>query len=683
VTGTDDTRVEWKVASGGGTVDSEGLFTAPLQEGLSTVRAASVKDAGAFAEARVTVRAAPASLLSLTLLPATRKLQVQSAARFEVQISHGTGSEQLEWRVEEGAQGGQVTSNEETAATYVAPSTPGTFHLVVSVQGRPEVSARATLTVTAEAPRATLRGNIRYTGQKTGRIYVLHAWGSGSEDSLITNVSTRVDGPGGYSLAPLEGSVRRSYVIAFMDTQGTGWLNLATDPMARVPLVVTGEDQELELTLTDPPQPPSLAELSGFPQAVGMADGLLVAFGSSRSSQGLRGELADSYRIYWSQTPGPGPDNFEGSLTVSSRHAVPGHGHLVIVPGLTAGRYYVGVAPLQGQVVGRVSTAGSSVEVGSAPGAGATLSGQVHLEAPAPGGVLYVAASQGSSVRFTRVPSPGSTVSWSIPGLADGSYQVWALLDANGDGFPEQSAPRLEARPRVTVSGTAPVSAPDLSFVPAPATVQATSLQQRTHLEPGWAQLGGIFYDFSFHAGGKRLAAVRLTGGQGLLTPYDVPGDFSAPVTSSPLGNTPLPPFALRFGATPATVIPSGTRFNAEVRYADGSTGTLAMDAPAVLPMVPLTAPVGKARTSSSPTFVWSVPSGLPASVTQRLRVYEGDPFGAPRWERVMPLSQTQVVYNDDGQARALSSGTTYYWEVVLSDGQGNIGRASELFQVQ
>ncbi|MFL5349309.1 MAG: hypothetical protein ACJ8AT_31295 [Hyalangium sp.] len=680
VTGTSDTRLQWKVTAGGGSVDDSGLYTAPAEEGSAQVRATSVVNPQSFAHVQVTVKKAPPSL---TLLPAARKLGVRQDARFKAQIVNGTGSEQLVWRVEEGSQGGSVTDLGNGAASYLAPATPGTFHVGVSVQSQPELSARATVTVTQEAPLPTLRGTVSYTGQGRGRVYLSFVWGYGSGDSLTPEVSTSLEAPGAYSLHPLQDSSLPSFVLAYMDTAGTGRLNLAMDPMALVPIYLTGEDQVLDLTLADPSQPPPLADLNFTPQAVGSGDSLFIAFGTSYDVGRTYGELADSYKIYWSHQPDPGPTHSVGSRTVTSGPWVPNHGHLVVVPGLPAGQYYVGVAPVRGGVEGGVRALVSAVEVGGAPGAGATLSGKVQLEAPSASGSVYVVAARGSTLLFTRVPMSASTISWSIPGLPEGDYTVWALLDANGDNVLERAAPSIALRPHVTVSGTAAVSAPDLSFVGIPATARLTSLQQNGWSTGGSIQFGGIFYDFSVLAGSKPLVAARLTAGQPLPVPYDVPYVFYPPLIGALAGQEGSPLGLESYVSDPSSAWPVGARLTAEVRYADGSTEPLFVEVPPALPLATLASPIDGAPTSATPTFTWSLPTGLSASLTQRLMVREDNAFGPVVWTRVMPLSQTQVTYNDDGKASALSSGTTYVWQVELSDGQGNFGRASQAFQVQ
>lgn len=495
VTGSSDTGLQWKVTSGGGTVDDSGLYTAPAEEGSAQVRATSTVSPESFAHVQVTIKQGP-PVLSLALLPASRKLGVQETARFEVEISQGTGDEQLEWRVEEGIQGGTVADAGNGAARYQAPATPGTYHLVASVKGRPEVSARATLTVTPQSPQPTLRGTVTYTGSRKGRVYVVFAWGYGTGETLQPKASTSLEAPGAYSLHPIQGNSLPSYVLAFIDTLGTGRLSVVSDPMALVPIHLTGEDQVLDLTLAVPSQPPAVKEISP-PQVVGMNDGLLITFGSSYDAVGTSGELADSYDIYWSHEPNPGPGNFVGKRTVTPAQALIEYGHAIAVSGLPAGQYYVGVVPVQGgveplpRVEGGVSATFSPVEVGRAPGAGATLSGQVRLEAPSASGQVFVVATRGATTLVTRVPMSASTVSWSIPGLADGEYTVWALLDANGDNILERATPRVATRAHVTVSGTDPVTAPEFSFVGIPATVRATAMHQNGWIMPGAVQFAG------------------------------------------------------------------------------------------------------------------------------------------------------------------------------------------------
>jgi hypothetical protein len=679
VEGTSDTRLRWEVTEGGGQVDDSGLYTAPSTAGVFDVTATSMVDPSARGRAQVTVTRPPASV---SLLPAQRRMQVGQGALFEAVISNGTGEELVDWRVEEGTAGGRIQTGSGRSASYFAPLPPGTYHVVATVQGQPQLTARATVTVVTQAPHPTLRGTVSYSGTKTGRVYILLVWGYGSGDTLTAQSGTSIDRPGSYTLTPIRGSNLPTYVVAFIDTQNQGRLNLATDPFVSVPLAVTGEDQVLDLTLVDPPAsaPPSESFRSTF--AVGLSDGLLITTEPARNPKLLGAEEADAYTFYWSQLPDPGPSNNLGSRTVAARHGLPEHSLLVAVQGLAPGRYYVSTTAHRGSTQGPASSS-SEVVVGSAPGSGATLSGQISLETPAPSGHVYILASApGVTTQVTRVAATTSPVSWSLPGLPEASYTVWALLDANGDGIIERSTPYANARTPVEVRGTGTVSAPTISFGPEPFRPSLSFIHQNTLLFPGGAQSGGVFYFFSFIPGATRPVAVRLQDGQGLPLPFDLPINAGAPF-SSLFGQSPRSAFQFSWTvADLASALPSGSQISYEVRFDDGRSEVRSLQVPTVLPLATLTSPGPGALTTATPTFSWTLPPGLPASVTQRITVGDNSIFSF--WRRELPLTQTEVVFNDDGKAgKALEPGEDYVWSVVLVDDKGNSHRMSGTFEVQ
>jgi len=678
VTGTTDTRVRWEVTAGGGQVDDTGLYTAPYTRGVYQVIAISLKDEQIQGRARVTVAGAA---LTLSVLPAQRRMKLGETASFEAVISNGTGNEQLQWSVEEGAAGGRVSPANGNTAVYAAPSTPGTYHVVASIQGRPQPVARATVIVEPQPPTPTLRGTVHYNGQKVGRVYVLLTWGYGTGNSLSAQAGTSLERPGSYTLTPLTGSSVPAYIVAFIDTQNQGRPNLATDPITRVPLAITGEDQTVDLFLEDPPANAEAPNEAITSFKVGLADGMLVALGASTDTDLLGAERADAYSLYWSQQLNPGPDSNLGSRVLPARQRLRDYGLLVAVHGLAPGRYYTGAAARIGSQEGSVGSS-SSVEVGAQPGTGATLSGQLTLETTSPSGSAYILTS-GTNVspRAVRVSTATSPVSWSLAGLPEGQYTVWALLDADGDGIIERATPSPEARPQVNVSGTGTVSAPGLSFGPEPLRTKLTFLHQNTLFYSGGAQNGGIFYSFSSFAGTKQPVAVRLQQGQGLPIPFDVP--ITTRTFFGSVSGLSVPTFQFSWYAPDlGSALPGGTQLSYEVRYADGSSEVLSLTVPTVLPLATLTSPAPNATTAATPTFSWTLPNGLPASVTQRIIV--GPNALSSAWRRVLPLSQTQVTFNDDGKSLVtLQPGEEYVWSVELLDDQGNRSRMSRAFTVQ
>ncbi|MFL5344542.1 MAG: hypothetical protein ACJ8AT_07100 [Hyalangium sp.] len=101
VKGTSDTRLSWEVTSGEGTVDGEGLYTAPPQEGKAQVRATSVVDSLAFS-LRINVGKwlydMPVSQSSATYLNGqTSDLGKYRTYTWMLELSDGKGNSSRAW----------------------------------------------------------------------------------------------------------------------------------------------------------------------------------------------------------------------------------------------------------------------------------------------------------------------------------------------------------------------------------------------------------------------------------------------------------------------------------------------------------------------------------------------------------------------------------------------------------
>lgn len=672
VAGTSDTRLHWEVASGDGSVDDDGLYTAPAQEGKAQVRATSVADPLAFAHVLVTVKK-PVLPLSLEVLPSSRKIGVQGTTRFSTQLANGTGDEKFEWILDEGPQAGHFNVVDaalpQPTRIYTAPTTPGTYHLSVRVIGRPEVAAHATLTVVPETPTPTLRGTIHYSGQKTGKVYVLYAQGDENGNSLVPQVSTCIEGLGEYSLTPILGSRNPTFLMAFLDAAGSGWLNLALDPVAIVPFSPTGEDQAVDLTLADLPQNSGLSPMADFALA-GMEDGFLLFSGSLVTTmRGLRAEVADSYDIAWTPTSGQGT---AGQRTLPAGKVLPGFGHALAVTGLAPGTYSVSLTPRRGDSASASNARSQPVTVGGRPATGATVSGKVLLSAPTDSGSVYIGITNGI---FTRVPATSASVTWSISGLPPGGYRVVALLDEDGDGYPEKTTPSVDAPLSVTVGSGGTVSAPDISFQdPQPFLVQGTTVQQRPYFEEGMAMHGGLFESLVFQAGGKWPVAIRVTG-PGAPFPFDLASSFNVVEKVTAVFTRPQP-FRLSLDQDNQWAgIPEGTPLTAEILNSDGSRDSVPFTAPIVMPIPELKSPVGNEYTDSKPILTWALPGGLPS--TGKLRI------SLDSWNYEMPVSQSSVTYGTGNvKLDGLGKYRTYTWMLELSDGKGNFSRAWDRFYV-
>ncbi len=149
VIGMPDTSVDWSVAEGdaGGSVDGHGTYSAPAAAGTYHVVAASHAVPSLTASAEVTVR--PPKAVRVAIEPTSADVAAGGSVQFAATVS-GTTDARVTWSVREGATGGTV----DAKGAYVAPSTAGTYHVVVASVADPTASAAATVTV--HAPTATV-----------------------------------------------------------------------------------------------------------------------------------------------------------------------------------------------------------------------------------------------------------------------------------------------------------------------------------------------------------------------------------------------------------------------------------------------------------------------------------------------------------------------------------------------
>ena len=142
VTGAANTAVTWSVTeTGGGTIDTSGLYTAPATEGTYHVVATSVANPSKKATATVTVNAP--QVVAVTLSPTDATLVVNGTQQFTATVT-GTTNTAVTWSVTETG-GGAV----DASGLYTASDTSGTYHVVATSVADPSKSATATVTVTA------------------------------------------------------------------------------------------------------------------------------------------------------------------------------------------------------------------------------------------------------------------------------------------------------------------------------------------------------------------------------------------------------------------------------------------------------------------------------------------------------------------------------------------------------
>jgi streptogramin lyase len=118
------------------TIDGAGVATA-VSLGSSLI---TVTDTESGKGGSVTLTVAPGPV---AISPATISMYVNGQIGFVATVT-GLGNPDVTWSVQEGAAGGSVDS----AGYYIAPSTPGTYHVVATSQADPTKSATATVNVT-------------------------------------------------------------------------------------------------------------------------------------------------------------------------------------------------------------------------------------------------------------------------------------------------------------------------------------------------------------------------------------------------------------------------------------------------------------------------------------------------------------------------------------------------------
>jgi hypothetical protein len=141
VTGATDTSVTWSVDEvAGGSVDTNGLYTAPSGTGTFHVRATSNADDTKFAEATVTVTLA--SSIVVFVAPSEVSVATSNQQQFTATVT-GAADTSVTWSVDEGSTGGSV----DTTGLYAAPGTQGTFHVRATSNADNTKFAEATVTV--------------------------------------------------------------------------------------------------------------------------------------------------------------------------------------------------------------------------------------------------------------------------------------------------------------------------------------------------------------------------------------------------------------------------------------------------------------------------------------------------------------------------------------------------------
>lgn len=550
------------------------------------------------------------------------------------------------------AQGNVVSGSTATSGIYLVKDiTPG--HVVDVTASAPGFSSFQTRTfdiladtvsegrISGTSTIPILYGNVSYAGSKTGRIYL-------SIDTNNGTLGTSIPGPGPFAI---RGVPNGTWTLnAYRDAAGIG-VQTASAPSGSVSVNMIGTTLSgLNITLTDP-----VAATPAAPTYVGASPGdssVIIGWEPPRDANGK--DAADSFDVYWDTSA------LVSTASINKKTIPAGQDSPAIIDGLTNGQslYFI-VVSKRGTSASAATAPFGPVVIGPVTG-GHSVSGTVSVTGgTAPAGPLYVAIapldSKGAGgIYYARIASPVFPQNYTVTGVPNGYYEVYAIIDANADGtfgVGDISASE-DSVPKIAVND-ADISGLTSTIVRRNATIDLFT-------NHGQNQDGtNVWYntDVMVRSELKRPVQVILTGvpaGINLTLPMDVglrseSNEFQIWTNSS---------------TRPTTT----DYYTFDITYSDGTRET---GLKGYITGVNDAFPTSVAVSSSTvPTFSWVAPSPLPASYS----IWVGNSTNYNKmWENwQIPSSRTSVVYNSDGSGAALAINTTYNANVSSRDSKGN-----------
>ena len=478
--------------------------------------------------------------------------------------------------------------------------------------------------LTPSACRAS--GNVAYTGNKTGRIYVKLNY---------STLGTSVAGPGPFSI---RGVAPGTYSLhAYLDAIGDGIERITSPSADMAGFTVNGTSLSgLNLTLTDPVPPLSPPQT---PQNVIVSPGdraVLVSW-SDQSVQNV--QTTTGYRIDWGTT---------SSANSFTRIFL---GNSAFLP-LENGQYYFKVVSLVGTTESEPSPVIGPVTVGPAKDSGPySVSGQIV--GPSSASAIVYAFLLDLNGKFARsfiparVEPQGGEYRYVFSGLASGNYQVYALVDNNSNGDFDEGD-QVSERNKDAQTG----------FNVTQNVVRNITLDTRNVIASTYSTHQSNYGDEHFRME-FRLDAV---------TKFPVTVALSAPML--PMRDLALMTDTaftwLDFGGQ---MPEPGETYVFNLAYRDGRTEALQLRAPAFLPLAQnLRVDTTNGRTH--PIFKWDTP---PTMGGMSPLTYTFNLIGGPAGDTVsiyqenIPVTQTSF-----SLSTPLKFGGQYNWGVQIEDAAGN-----------
>jgi hypothetical protein len=605
--------------------------------------------------------------ITVAVTPQSPAIAVQGTQQFSATVT-GTSNTAVNWSVDGGAAVGTISSG----GLYTAPAIPGAYQVIATSQVSNTATGSTVVTVSGLPAGPAVSGTVTYAGARQGRIYI-GLFNSGCNGGGCSpNAGTSLGAPGAFTIHV--GSFEGNYqLIAFMDTVGNQQVHPSSDPFGMssafslTGINVTG----VGITLTDPTA-----------AAVPDGGGLGGYFSNDAAIMGWTtpNTAVDHAKIYYAQASGSCPTTKGGysqSITVPAQGGNQGGGGPgAFIRGLTQGANYCfadsfiadgtegGLGPATGPVTVQAPTGNHSV------------SGQIFFPGLTATGPLYVAAVVGANsgggptnIIFTDVAAPASPQSFTITGLPNGTYGLYAFIDMGNTGA---FGPGFVGNTNTNVPPLFMIDGGDLSgsHLELP-TGDAEVFARTDHFQQNQPLIDDYDVSLEIDSNVKDPVQVSLIEGTHLLSQLDLGLNFYNGGGSSArfVGYVQL-------GSTVPDA--GGDSYLLETTFSDTSVEGFNAAITGVLPVATLVSPInGGTTASTTPSFSWTLPSGVEASAQQEISV-SPNMGGQTLWqESGIPLATTGINYNEDGSGQALQTATAYSWWISLYDYNQNYSQSA------
>ncbi len=196
VAGGSDSSVLWSVSEAdGGSITSDGVYTAPPRDGVYHVVARPHANPSAGASVVVEVTGSPDSGISVAISPSTPTVEAGGSIQFTAAVT-GSANTAVTWSIDEPSDCGSITPQ----GAYAAPSQAAICHVIATSGADPTRSDVATITVSpppvvavAVSPHvasALIGGQVTFAAAVTGSANLAVVWSiqEGSGCGAVTQV---------------------------------------------------------------------------------------------------------------------------------------------------------------------------------------------------------------------------------------------------------------------------------------------------------------------------------------------------------------------------------------------------------------------------------------------------------------------------------------------------------------